>query len=44
MPFLAGGASRTGTRTVTITTTDTGGSLDVLAEVMRTAVEGRILP
>jgi len=38
LPFLAGGEARSQTATVTKTLTDTSGSLDTLAEVMRRAL------
>jgi hypothetical protein len=44
LPFLAGGESRSQTRSTTVTRTDTSGSLDVLAEVMRQAVAAGLLP
>jgi hypothetical protein len=44
LPFLVGGESRVQTPTVTTTRTDTSGSLDTLAEVMRQAVVVRLLP
>ena len=44
LPFLATGETRSGTATLTTLRTDTSGSLDVLAEVMRQAVAARLLP
>jgi hypothetical protein len=44
LPFLAGGESRSRTPTVTTTHTDTSGSLDTLAEVMRQALMEFLLP
>ena len=44
LPFLTGGESRSQTATVTNTRTDTSGSLDVLAEVMRQALALGLLP
>ena len=44
LPFLASGESRSATRTVTTTRTDTSGSLDVLAEILRQAVSEGLLP
>jgi hypothetical protein len=44
LPFLAGGESRSQSATVTKTRTDTSGSLDVLAEVMRQALMQGLLP
>lgn len=44
LPFLAGGESRSQTATVTKTVTDTSGSLDTLAEVMRRALLEGLLP
>ncbi len=44
LPFLACGESRSQTATLAVTRTDTGGSLDVLAEVLRQAVLARLLP
>jgi hypothetical protein len=44
LPFLAGGESRSQTRTITVTRTDTSSSLDVLAEVMRQALALGLLP
>ncbi len=44
LPFLGGGESHSSNRTVTVTSTTTSGSLDVLAEVMRQAVSERLLP
>ncbi len=44
LPFLAGGESRSHTKTMTVTRTDTSSSLDVLAEVMRQALEEGLLP
>jgi hypothetical protein len=44
LPFLAGGESRLQTATVTKTVTDTSGSLDTLAEVMRRALKEGLLP
>jgi len=38
LPFLAGGESRSQTKTATVTRTDTSSSLDVLAEVIRQAL------
>jgi hypothetical protein len=44
LPFLPGGESRTQTATLTSTRTDTGGSLDVLGEVMRQSLVQGLLP
>ncbi len=44
LPFLAGGESGSQLPTVTTTHTDTSGSLDTLAEVMRQAVLAALLP
>ncbi len=44
LSFLAGGESRSQTATLTKTRTDTSGSLDVLAEVMRQALVQGLLP
>jgi hypothetical protein len=44
LPFLAGGESRSQTKTTTVTRTDTSSSLDVLAEVMRQALAPGLLP
>ena len=44
LPFLAGGESRTETATSTTTRSDTTGSLDVLAEVMRQALVQGLIP
>ena len=44
LPFLAGGESRSQTATMVKTRTDTSGSLDVLAEVMRQALAQGLLP
>jgi hypothetical protein len=44
LPFLAGGESRTQTAAVATTRTDSSGSLDVLAEVMRQALVDGLLP
>ncbi len=44
LPFLAGGESRSHTATLTQTRTDTSGSLDVLAEVMRQSLVQGLLP
>lgn len=44
LPFLVGGESRSQLPTVTTTHTDTSGSLDTLAEVMRQAVAEALLP
>jgi hypothetical protein len=44
LPFLAGGESRSQLPTMTTTHTDTSGSLDTLAEVMRQAVSEALLP
>ena len=44
LPFLAGGESRSQTATLVKTRTDTSGSLDVLAEVMRQALAQGLLP
>ena len=44
LPFLAGGESRTQTATAVHTRTDTSGSLDTLAEVMRQALVEGLLP
>jgi hypothetical protein len=44
LPFLAGGESRSQTATLTKTRTDTSGSLDVLAEVMRQSLMQGLLP
>jgi len=44
LPFLAGGESRSQTATLTQTRTDTSGSLDVLAEVMRQSLVQGLLP
>jgi hypothetical protein len=44
LPFLAGGESRSQTAAATKTRTDTSGSLDVLAEVMRQALMQGLLP
>ena len=44
LPFLGGGESHSANRTMTVTRTDTGGSFDVLAEVMRQAVAEGLLP
>lgn len=44
LPFLAGGESRVQTSTTTMKHTDTSGSLDVLAEVMRQALAAGLLP
>jgi hypothetical protein len=43
LPFLAGGESRSLTKTTTVTRTDTSSSLDVLAEVMRQALAEGLL-
>ena len=44
LPFVAGGESRSQTPATTTTHTDTSGSLDTLAEVMRQAVAAALLP
>ncbi len=44
LPFLTGGESRSRTATMMQTSTDTSGSLDVLAEVMRRALMESLLP
>lgn len=44
LPFLVGGESHSQTATVTKTLTDTRGSLDTLAEVMRRALVEGLLP
>ncbi len=44
LPFLAGGESRSQTAAVTKTLTDTSGSLDTLAEMMRRALMEALLP
>lgn len=44
LPFLASGESRSQTGTTVTRRTDTSGSLDVLAEVMRRALVGGLLP
>jgi hypothetical protein len=44
LPFLAGGESRVQTSAMVKTSTDTSGSLDVLAEVMRQALVEGLLP
>jgi hypothetical protein len=44
MPFLGSGESRVRTAATTVLHTDTSGTLDVLAEVMRRAVVERMLP
>jgi len=44
LPFLADGESRSQTASVTRTLTDTSGSLDTLAEVMRQALTKGLLP
>jgi hypothetical protein len=44
LPFLAGGEARSQTPTSTRTATDTSGSLDVLAEVMRQSLLQGLLP
>ncbi|WP_248344535.1 hypothetical protein [Anaeromyxobacter paludicola] len=44
LPFVAGGESRSTLGTTTVTRTDSRGSLDVLAEVMRRAVALGLLP
>ena len=44
LPFLAGGESRSQTATTVTRRTDTSGSLDVLAEVMRQALVEGLLP
>jgi hypothetical protein len=44
LPFLAGGESRSQQGTVVTTRTETSGSLDVLAEVMRQALAEGLLP
>jgi hypothetical protein len=44
LPFLVGGESRSQTATVTKTLTDTSGSLDTLAEVLRRALMEGLLP
>jgi len=44
LPFLASGETRSQTATVTRTLTDTSGSLDTLAEVMRQALAEGLLP
>jgi hypothetical protein len=44
LPFLVGGESRSQSPTVTTTHTDTSGSLDTLAEVMRQALMESLLP
>jgi hypothetical protein len=44
LPFLVGGESRLKSATVTKTLTDTSGSLDTLAEVMRRALMEGLLP
>ncbi len=44
LPFLVGGESRSQGTAVTKTTTDTSGSLDTLAEMMRRAVMEALLP
>jgi hypothetical protein len=44
LPFLAGGESRSQTTTIVTRRTDTSGSLDVLAEVMRQALVEGLLP
>ncbi len=44
LPFLVHGESRSQTPTVTTTRTDTSGSLDTLAEVMRQALIEALLP
>ena len=43
LPFLARGESRSQSGTTTVTRADTGGSLDVLAEVMRRAIAEGLL-
>lgn len=43
LPFLAGGESRSQTKTITVTRTDTSSSLDVLAQVMRQALAEGLL-
>jgi hypothetical protein len=44
LPFVVGGESRAQAQTVTTVRTDTSGSLDVLAEVMRQALVQGLLP
>ncbi len=44
LPFLADSGSRSATGTMLVTSTETSGSLDVLAEVMRQAVSEALLP
>jgi hypothetical protein len=44
LPFLAEGVSRSSTRAMTVTTTDTSRSLDVLAELMWQALKEGLLP
>lgn len=44
LPFLAGGESHTRTATTSTVRTDTSGSLDTLAEVMRQALAEDLLP
>ena len=44
LPFLAGGESRSQLPTMTTLRTDTSGSLDTLAEVVRRAVAEALLP
>jgi hypothetical protein len=44
LPFLVGGESRSRSPTVTTTHTDTSGSLDTLAEVMRRGLTESLLP
>ncbi len=44
LPFVGGGESRSTTRTMAVTSIDTAGSLDVLAEVLREAVAEGLLP
>lgn len=44
LPFLVGGESRSQTAAVTATRTDTAGTLDTLAEVMRRALAESLLP
>jgi hypothetical protein len=44
LPFLAESGSRSSTRTMSVTSTGTSGSLDVLVEVMWQAVKAKLLP
>ncbi len=44
LPFVGGGESRSTTRTMAVTSIDTAGSLDVLAEVLRQALAEHLLP